>query len=67
MRPKGIPALMASPNDSRVAAIILLSKGPQARVLELPHTLDSAKQSRPEIYTHVMFRLPKWFASVRLR
>lgn len=35
MRPRGTPALIVSPNDSKVAAIILLSKGPHARVLEL--------------------------------
>jgi hypothetical protein len=35
MRPRGTPALIVSPNDRKVAAIILLSKGPQAKVLEL--------------------------------
>lgn len=35
IRPRGTPALIVSPNDSKVAAIILLSKGPQAKVFEL--------------------------------
>jgi hypothetical protein len=39
MRPRGTPALIVSPNSFKVAAIILLSKGPQAKVLELHTTL----------------------------
>lgn len=71
MRPRGTPALIVSPNDSKVAAIILLSKGPQAKVLELQtesvlytQTQREAKQSR---CTYVTFRLPRWLASTRLK
>lgn len=41
MRPRGTPALIDSPNSFNVAAIILLSKGPQANVLELQVELVS--------------------------
>lgn len=57
MRPRGTPALIVSPNDSKVAAIILLSKGPQAKVLELQtesvlHT-QTQREAKQGIYIYL--------------
>lgn len=47
---------MVSPNDSKVAAIILLSKGPQAKVLELQAKLVLYTQRKQSKSQHIYVR-----------